>query len=121
MSDEEFIQVEVNEENIIRFNLVQLTGNTTEQMLVAAREALLSGHTLTCKIPKPEGYEPEVVVNAFDAANAQPSFEAEDDIPEYEASIMYDKDGHVVDVDFIPTPAVEVVEGEVVDDDDESQ
>lgn len=48
------MNVEVNEENILKYGLVQLTGNTKEELLQAAKEAEASGYTLTCRIPEVE-------------------------------------------------------------------
>jgi hypothetical protein len=47
------MNVEVTEENILKYDLVQLTGNSKEALLQAAKEALESGYTLTCRIPDP--------------------------------------------------------------------
>lgn len=49
------MQVEVNEENIVRYNLVQLTGNTKEELLTAAKEAMNAepSFVLYCRIPEP--------------------------------------------------------------------
>lgn len=115
MTDQEYIQVEVNEENILRFNLPLLTGNKTEDLLVAAKEAALAGHVLTCRVPKPAGYEVEI--NVFDAARTQP---APDDAYIRDATI------HDVSITADPLPGYEfrivdeVVQGEVVDVRDET-
>lgn len=45
------MQVEVNEANIDKFNLVELTGNSRELMLSRAAEASLEGHVLSCNVP----------------------------------------------------------------------
>lgn len=45
------MQVEVNEENIERFGLVELTGNSKEHLLAEANHAHAQGTILYCKIP----------------------------------------------------------------------
>lgn len=45
------MQVEVNEANIDKFKLAELTGNTREFMLSAAADAAANGHILSCEVP----------------------------------------------------------------------
>ena len=63
------MHVEVNEQNIILFGLVQLTGNSAEEMLAKAAEAREEGYTLTCEIPSIA--EDLIKVNMFDAAGSE--------------------------------------------------
>jgi hypothetical protein len=45
------MQVEVNEANIDRYELVKLTGNTREFLLSQAAEATANGTVLSCQVP----------------------------------------------------------------------
>jgi hypothetical protein len=54
------VQVEVNEENIDRFGLVELTNNSKEDLLRFAQQAKDNGHILTVALPE------EMTVNMFD-------------------------------------------------------
>lgn len=56
-------QVEVNEENIDRFALVELTGNTREEMLSMAADAAVKGYVFSVKVP-----DELLHMNIFDAA-----------------------------------------------------
>lgn len=60
------MQVEVNEENIVRYNLVQLTGNSKEELLTAAKQAEENGYVLTCRIPEPA--DDVLQMNIFEGA-----------------------------------------------------
>ena len=55
--------IEVNEENIDRFALHELTGNTREEMLSRAAEARMNGYTLSCEVP-----DDLIHLNIFDTA-----------------------------------------------------
>jgi hypothetical protein len=57
------MNVEVNEQNIIKFGLVQLTGNSVEVLLTRAKEARESGYILTVELP-----DDQIPVNVFDVA-----------------------------------------------------
>lgn len=45
------MHVEVNEQNIDLYNLIELTGNSREEMLSRAAEAREQGHILSCDVP----------------------------------------------------------------------
>lgn len=45
------MQVEVNEANIDKFKLVELTGNSREALLSRAAEASVEGYVLSCEVP----------------------------------------------------------------------
>jgi hypothetical protein len=60
--------VEVNEKNIDKYNLVELTGNSREDMLSAAAEARINGHNLSCNVPDDQ-VETE---NVFDIYESEP-------------------------------------------------
>jgi hypothetical protein len=64
------VQVEVNEQNIVLYGLVQLTGNSTETLLKHAAEAAAAGYVLTCRIPDVEEL---IDMNVFEAAGSEPS------------------------------------------------
>jgi hypothetical protein len=64
------MQVEVNAQNIIIYGLVQLTGNSAEEMLKHAAEAAEAGYILTCRIPD---VEETIDMNVFEAAGGEPS------------------------------------------------
>lgn len=55
--------VEVNEENIDRFGLAELTGNTREEMLSMAADAAVKGTVLSCNVP-----DELIHLNIFDVA-----------------------------------------------------
>lgn len=61
------MQVEVNETNIDKFGLVQMTGNTREFMLSQAAEANSNGHILSVEVPD------EIVLeqNVFDVYESE--------------------------------------------------
>jgi hypothetical protein len=54
------MHVEVNEANIDRYQLVQLTGNSREDMLSAAADAATKGHVLSCNVPDDQVIEQNV-------------------------------------------------------------
>jgi len=64
------MQVEVNEQNIVLYGLVQLTGNSAETLLKHAAEAASQGYVLTCRIPD---VEETIDMNVFEAAGSQPA------------------------------------------------
>jgi hypothetical protein len=64
------MRVEVNEQNIVLYGLVQLTGNSSEIMLVHAAEAAAAGYILTCEIPD---VEETIDMNVFEAAGSTPA------------------------------------------------
>lgn len=66
------MQVEVNEHTIIKYGLVQLTGNSVEVLLTRAKEAADAGYILTVQIPD----TPEVRMNMFDVGQGEPVDEA---------------------------------------------
>ena len=68
------MQVEVNEYNIIRYGLVQLTGNSTATLLMHAAEAAEHGYVLTCEVPDAEQ---TIDMNVFEAAISEPVEEVE--------------------------------------------
>lgn len=59
-------QVEVNEENIDRFGLVELTGNSRESMLNNAADAAAKGMVLAVTLP-----DELLELNIFDIAQSQ--------------------------------------------------
>ena len=61
------MQVEVNEHNIIKFGLVQLTGNSVEVLLTRAKEAEAAGYVLAVEIP-----DDQVRMNMFDVGRGAP-------------------------------------------------
>jgi len=67
------MQVEVNEQNIILYGLVQLTGNSAEKMLKLRDEAAKEGFTLFCKVP--DIADDLVEMNVFESADSEPADE----------------------------------------------
>lgn len=61
------MQVEVNEHTIVKYGLVQLTGNSVEVLLTRAKEAHDAGYILTVQIP-----DDQVHLNMFDAGRGSP-------------------------------------------------
>lgn len=106
------MQVEVNLENIIRYDLVQLTGNTAEELMKAAAEAYDSGYTLTCRIPGPE--DDVIHTNIFETAQGEIVSDEEIEAFYHNQNPIMDKEegkkdppGRIINV--------EVVEGEVIE------
>lgn len=65
------MQVPITEENILKYNLVEYTGNSKEALLLAAAEAEEAGYVLTCTVP--DDSEAEVLhTNIFEAADSVP-------------------------------------------------
>jgi len=91
------MHVEVNEQNIVLYGLVQLTGNTAEDLLQNAEEAKKNGYVLSCDVPLADDL---VESNVFEAAESEVS----DEVDESRSHIIYGDD---------------VVSGEVVDRDDD--
>lgn len=107
------MHVEVNEQNIILYGLVQLTGNSAEEMLAAARRAELDGYVLTCEVPDTD----DIAINVFESAGSTP---AEPEI-QHQNRIM-DKEegktetpGRIIGVHFDQDGAHEVVLGEATE------
>ena len=67
------MQIEVNEQNIVLYGLVQLTGNSTETLLMHAEQARQNGYVLTCRIPDIE--QDLIDMNVFEAVDSKPSEE----------------------------------------------
>lgn len=65
-------QVEVNEQNIILFGLVQLTGNSSEDLMRAAKEAEGNGYILAVTIP-----DDKIDVNIFEHMASEPAADEE--------------------------------------------
>ena len=61
------MRVEVTEQNIIIFGLVQLTGNSSEVLMERAREAEKSGYILSVEVPDTD----DIDVNLFDLGRSQ--------------------------------------------------
>lgn len=112
------MQVEVTAANIVKFGLVQLTGNSVETMLTLAREAADTGHILTVEIPDDQ----LVHMNVFDVAESRQVVD-EDEL-EYQNRIM-DPEPHksaptrVVEVHVVENPEGDIVDGEIVEDDND--
>lgn len=116
------MQVEVNEENIVRFSLVQLTGNSKEALLEAAARAVEEGYVLTCRIP--DATDDVLQMNIFEAADGEvvsdEKLQAFYDTPN---PITHKEEG--IEVKEYPTgrvirvlhdgPVEEVVQGEVIE------
>lgn len=79
------MQIEVNEQNIVLYGLVQYTGNSTEVLLKHAEEARENGYVLTCEVPDTD----DIDVNVFDAAGSEPS---KDEDPDRQNPIMGSSD-----------------------------
>lgn len=77
------MQVEINEQNIVKYNLVQLTGNTTEELMTAAAEAEANGYVLSCRIPDVDEL---LEHNVFESVNGDPV--SPEDLEPDEAIIM---------------------------------
>lgn len=70
------MQVEINAENIVKYNLVQLTGNPAEVLLQRAAEAEQEGYVLACTIPDTHEYLEQ---NIFEAAGSSQMTREEQD------------------------------------------
>lgn len=108
------MQVEVNETNIILYNLVELTGNSAEDMLLAARRAELEGYVLTCQVPDDLLIDFNVFTHGIDVSPADPHLGNDDHGPYSDTEPLKPK-GRVIGVQF-DDGIHEVVEGEVVDE-----
>lgn len=112
------MQIEVNQENIIKFNLVQMTGNSVEVLLQRAEEARQSGYVLAVQIP-----DDLIHMNVFDAAGSQAVDEEELRAQDQMVNpIVGDSPqpayGRVVEVHVegpVDDPSGEIVEGEIVE------
>jgi hypothetical protein len=62
------MQVEVNEQNIVLYGLVQLTGNSAEVLLRHAEQAKAEGYVLTCRIPD---VEETIDMNVFESTESE--------------------------------------------------
>jgi hypothetical protein len=109
------VQVEVNEENIVKYDLVRLTGNTKEDLLAAAARAEEEGYVLTCRIPEVTDV---LHMNVFDAAEGRTPTDEEIAAFYHQASPMMTPEegkkppeGRVINVEFEGV----VVDGEVVE------
>lgn len=112
------MQVEVNEENIVKYNLVQLTGNSAETLLTAAAEAKKNGYELTCRIP-----DDDLHINVFEAAGATSVSEEQLKHWQEQENIIVegqrqrheirDEFGRLIGVQFDPNQ--NVVKGEIVE------
>jgi len=117
------MQVEVNEQNIVIYGLVQLTGNTAEEMLREAKEAEDKGYILTCQIP--DIGDELLNMNVFDAAGSEPADRSMKHGGESpygsmlldENTISIFEKGRVVDVQFEGwnEPESNIVTGEVTE------
>lgn len=56
------MQIEVTEQNIILYGLVQLTGNSSEVLMARANEAKASGYILAVEVPDTDDIE----INLFE-------------------------------------------------------
>lgn len=117
------MQVEVNEHTIVKYNLVELTGNSAEDLLRIAREARETGHVLTVTVPD------DVPVNIFDAAHGQitPEERLRDrdqvqnpimDGSKFRASTDAGRKIEVTVEGVIELPDDDVVDGEIMEDED---
>lgn len=119
-------QIEVTPENIVKYNLVQLTGNSAEELMKAANEAFDAGYTLTCRIP-----DDLLHVNVFDVVGGTEVSdemmkhweEAENVIVEGQRGRreIRDPEGNLIGVQFIPDARSDVVQGEVVETHDDKE
>lgn len=71
------MQVEITEQNIVLYGLVQLTGNSAETLLIHAAQAVENGYILTCHIPD---VEESIDMNVFESTSSRPS--PEEDVRE---------------------------------------
>lgn len=66
------MHVELNEKNIDKYNLVELTGNTREFMLSQAADARVNGHTISVNVPD-ELVETENVFDVYESEVVDPA------------------------------------------------
>lgn len=100
------MQVEVTLENIIAFNLVELTGNSAETLLKRAKEAEEAGYILAVEIPD-DKIDMNVFQHGVDVRPADPDLQPGDGQSPYGSGQTEPASGRRIDV--------EVVEGEVID------
>jgi hypothetical protein len=118
------MQVEVTEQNIVLYGLVQLTGNTAEELMRLAKEAEEKGFALTCRIPD---IDDVLEMNVFDSDTVTEAPEGiEHTHPNSgiaEHARVIDSIGEVLyvslDKEGLFGP-VEIVQGEVVDNKEEN-
>lgn len=104
------MQVEVNEQNIVLYGLVQLTGNSAEVLLQHAEDAKKHGYVLSCNIPDPEE---TIDMNVFEAAGSEPSKPVEPkENPMMEGSKAAQAFGREINVDLVFKEMVEELEDE---------
>lgn len=65
------MQVELNEKNIDKYNLVELTGNSREFMLSQAADARVNGHTISVNVPDDQ-VETENVFDIYESEHVDP-------------------------------------------------
>lgn len=65
------MQVELNEKNIDKYKLVELTGNDREFLLEKAAEAVSNGHTISVNVPD-EQVETENVFDIYESEHVDP-------------------------------------------------
>lgn len=65
------MQVELNEKNIDKYNLVELTGNSREFMLSQAADARKNGHNISVNVPD-EVVETENVFDIYESEHVDP-------------------------------------------------
>lgn len=65
------MQVEINEKNIDKYNLVEMSGETREFLLSQAAEARVNGHTLSANVPD-ELVETENVFDIYESEHVDP-------------------------------------------------
>lgn len=117
------MQVEVNEYTIVKYNLVELTNNSAEELLKIAQEAKDTGHILTVEVPD------DVNVNIFDAAQGravdEEELRAQDHVEnpimdgsKFRASTDAGRKIEVTVEGIIELPDDDVVDGEIVEDED---
>lgn len=115
------MQVEVTVENIIKFNLVELTGNSSEVMMRRAKEAEEAGYVLTVEVPDDQARRMNVFEHGISPSGADERFQPDGGRSLLDEDKLLGQNGHgrVIHVDFsqIPYEGGEVVEGEVLDDD----
>lgn len=89
------MQIEVTLESIVRYGLVQLTGNSSEKMMELAEEAKQNGHVLCVEVPDDD----LVHMNIFEAAGSSP------------ADPEMGNDRHPLDVETVKGEVIERTDG----------
>lgn len=115
------MQIEVTPENIIKFNLVELTGNSSEVMMRRAKEAEEAGYVLTVDIPDDQVRRMNVFEHGIAPSGADERFQPDGgkSLLDEDKLASQNGSGRVIHVDFsqVPYEGGEIVEGEVLDDD----